>query len=112
MGKGRRTWAVLGEMRELGETAPAEHESAGRLAVTLGVDRIVTVGPGALALHRGATDEGSWSDPPVHVADVAAAVETLRADVQAGDIVLVKASRAAGLERVALSLLEEPACGV
>jgi len=111
MGKGGRTWAVLGEMRELGPAAEIEHDAVGRLAVQLGVDRIVTVGLGALPMHRGAMDEGTWSDAPVHVDDVGAAVATLRADVQAGDVVLVKASRAAGLERVALLLLEEAACG-
>jgi UDP-N-acetylmuramoyl-tripeptide--D-alanyl-D-alanine ligase len=111
MGKGRRTWAVLGEMRELGPAADSEHHALGRLAVQLGVDRIVTVGPGAQAVHRGAMDERMWSDAPVYVDDVAAAVAALRADLQAGDVVLVKASRAVGLERVALSLLEEAACG-
>jgi UDP-N-acetylmuramoyl-tripeptide--D-alanyl-D-alanine ligase len=111
IGKGRRTWAVLGEMRELGEASDEEHDAVGRLAVRLGVDRVVAVGAGARALHRGATEEGAWADAPLFVHDVDHALTALRSDLQAGDVVLVKASRAAGLERVALSLLEEPACG-
>jgi UDP-N-acetylmuramoyl-tripeptide--D-alanyl-D-alanine ligase len=111
MGKGRRTWAVLGEMRELGAAADAEHDALGRLAVRLGVDRVVAVGAGAQLLHYGATAEGSWSEAPVYVADAEGAAAVLHADLQAGDVVLVKASRAAGLERVAQSLLEEAACG-
>jgi UDP-N-acetylmuramoyl-tripeptide--D-alanyl-D-alanine ligase len=109
MGKGRRTWAVLGEMRELGAAAEREHAEIGRFAVGLGIDRVVAVGPGAHAVYRAATDERSWSDAPLFVDDVDDAVAVLRADLQAGDVVLVKASRAASLERVALSLLEDPA---
>jgi UDP-N-acetylmuramoyl-tripeptide--D-alanyl-D-alanine ligase len=98
-------------MRELGEASDEEHDAVGRLAVRLGVDRVVAVGAGARALHRGATEEGAWADAPLFVDDVDHALTALRSDLQAGDVVLVKASRAAGLERVALSLLEEPACG-
>ena len=44
---GRRTWAVLGEMLELGDESRAEHDAVGRLAVRLDVDRLVAVGAGA-----------------------------------------------------------------
>jgi UDP-N-acetylmuramoyl-tripeptide--D-alanyl-D-alanine ligase len=111
LGKGRRTWAVLGEMRELGAASDEEHEAVGRLVVRLGVDRLVVVGPGARAMHRGATADGLWADAPAYVDDVEAAQAVLAADLQVGDVILVKASRAAGLERVAAALLEEPACG-
>jgi UDP-N-acetylmuramoyl-tripeptide--D-alanyl-D-alanine ligase len=50
----RRSWAVLGEMLELGSWSVHEHESVGRLAARLGVDRIVAVGAGAEPIHRGA----------------------------------------------------------
>src|SRR6476646_11388751 len=43
MGRGRRTWAVLGEMLELGEESATEHDSIGRLAVRLNVSRLVVV---------------------------------------------------------------------
>lgn len=93
----RRTWAVLGDMRELGSTSADEHAAVGRLAAELGVDRVVVVGPDAAAMTVGAR----WEI----VADVDAAVALLHAEVAAGDVVLVKASRAAGLERVAAALL-------
>ncbi|MDQ4007071.1 MAG: UDP-N-acetylmuramoyl-tripeptide--D-alanyl-D-alanine ligase, partial [Actinomycetota bacterium] len=107
----RRTVAVLGEMLELGETAQAEHDSLGRLAVRLGVSRLVAVGDGARAIHLGATQEGSWDGESVFVPDVAAALEFLAGDLGAGDVVLVKASRGAGLERVAAALLEPAGAG-
>src|SRR5262249_41669053 len=101
-------WAVLGQMAELGADAPAQHESLGREAARSGVSRLVVVGAQAAAVHAGAVREGAES---VRVPDAAAAVELLRAAVRPGDVVLVKASRAAGLERVALALLEQGSAG-
>ncbi|MHB1066019.1 MAG: UDP-N-acetylmuramoyl-tripeptide--D-alanyl-D-alanine ligase [Candidatus Nanopelagicales bacterium] len=105
MGRGRRTWAVLGEMGELGADSAAEHGAVGRLAVRLGISRLVCVGEGARAMHLGAGNEGSGDDESIHVADADAAVNLLRAEVAPGDVVLVKASRSVGLERVAEALL-------
>jgi UDP-N-acetylmuramoyl-tripeptide--D-alanyl-D-alanine ligase len=104
MSRGRRSWAVLGQMAELGAGAVAEHEAVGRLAARLGVDRVVVVGAEAGGIADGATGDGSWGGESVHVPDVQAAVRLLRQQLRPGDVVLVKASRAAGLERVALAL--------
>jgi UDP-N-acetylmuramoyl-tripeptide--D-alanyl-D-alanine ligase len=106
MAGGRRTWAVLGEMRELGEASGAEHDALGRLAVRLDVNRLVAVGEAARAIHLGAAHEGSWGDEAAWVPDVGAALDLLRSELRPGDVVLVKASRAAGLERLAAALLE------
>ena len=98
------TWAVLGEMRELGPDSAAEHDRIGRMAVRLHIHRLVAVGEGARAMHLGAAHEGSWDGESAWVADTAAAVDLLRGGVRPGDVVLVKASRAVGLERVADAL--------
>ncbi|HSP37212.1 MAG TPA: UDP-N-acetylmuramoyl-tripeptide--D-alanyl-D-alanine ligase [Frankiaceae bacterium] len=103
--RGRRSWAVLGQMAELGPDARAEHEAIGRLAVRLGVDRLVVVGNEAAAMHAGAVLEGSWSNESIHVADVEEAVRVLQAEAAPDDVVLVKGSRVAGLERVAEAVL-------
>jgi UDP-N-acetylmuramoyl-tripeptide--D-alanyl-D-alanine ligase len=102
---GRRSWAVLGQMAELGSDARAEHEGIGRLAVRLGVDRLVVVGNEAAAMHAGAVLEGSWSNESVHVADRDEALRLLEAEAGGDDVVLVKGSRVAGLERVAEAVL-------
>ncbi|MGH8774596.1 MAG: UDP-N-acetylmuramoyl-tripeptide--D-alanyl-D-alanine ligase [Jiangellaceae bacterium] len=107
MASGRRTWAVLGEMRELGETSAAEHDALGGLAVRLGVDRLVAVGEPARAIQLGAARDGSGEDQTAWVPDVDAALDLLRRQVQPGDVVLVKASRAVGLERLAEAMLQE-----
>lgn len=106
-----RTWAVLGEMRELGDTALSAHDEIGRLAVRLDIGRLVCVGDGARAMHLGAAQEGSWGNESMWVPDVATAVATVQADVRPGDVVLVKASRAIGLEAVAEALLAADAHG-
>ncbi|WP_062211567.1 UDP-N-acetylmuramoyl-tripeptide--D-alanyl-D-alanine ligase [Streptomyces sp. NBRC 109706] len=103
--EGGRTWAVLGEMAELGDDAFAEHDAVGRLAVRLNVNRLVSVGGREAAwLDMGAKNEGSWGEESVRVSDAQAAVELLRGQLRPGDVVLVKASRSVGLEQVALTL--------
>ena len=90
----RRTWAVLGRMAELGEQSAAAHAEIAAVAAELGVDELVTVAAPEYGAGRA-------------VADVAAALELLRAELEPGDVVLVKASRAAGLDRLADALLGE-----
>lgn len=97
MGRDRRTFAVLGEMRELGDLAVREHDEIGRLAVRLNISQVVAVGAGAKVLHLGAANEGSWDNESVWVPDPAAAIEYLRTVVHPGDVVLVKASNSIGL---------------
>ncbi|MDT0544300.1 MULTISPECIES: UDP-N-acetylmuramoyl-tripeptide--D-alanyl-D-alanine ligase [Streptomyces] len=111
--EGGRTWAVLGPMAELGEESLAEHDAVGRLAVRLNVSKLVAVGGQEAAwLDMGAKNEGSWGEESVHVSDVRAAVDLLRSELRPGDVVLVKASRSVGLERVAQALLEGEGEGV
>ncbi|MGW0762040.1 UDP-N-acetylmuramoyl-tripeptide--D-alanyl-D-alanine ligase [Streptomyces sp. NPDC002814] len=106
MGKGRRTWAVLGKMAELGDEALAEHDAVGRLAVRLNVSKLVAVGGREASwLQLGAYNEGSWGEESVHVSDAQAAIDLLRSELRPGDVVLVKASRSVGLESVAQALV-------
>ena len=95
IGEGRRTWAVLGPMAELGDAAGAAHEQVAQVVAELGVDRFVAVGTD---LYPGTT---------ARVAERDAAVALLRAGLAPGDVVLVKASRSAGLDRVAAALVEQ-----
>ena len=91
----RRTWAVLGRMAEQGDETGAVHAEIAAAVRELGIDRFVAV---ATADYPGAE----------HTADVDEALELLRAEAGPGDVVLVKASRAVGLERVAEGLLRTP----
>ena len=96
-GRRRRTWAVLGRIGELGPGSDEAHAGVAATAHGHGVDRLVAVG---------APEYGAGTAVPAeHVAGVDEALELLRAELRPGDVVLVKASRAAGLERLAQGLL-------
>ena len=103
IGAGRRTWAVLGEMAELGPAAPAAHAEIGGLAASAGA-RVLAIGAAARPVERaaaaGAAPWARW------VPDADAAAELLVAAVRPGDVILVKASRSVGLERLAARLAE------
>ena len=86
---GRRRIAVLGEMRELGPTAPSYHAEIGELVRTLGIEQVIAVGELARAYG------GDWV---ATAADAAAALQNV---LEPGDVVLVKGSLAVGLEVVA-----------
>jgi UDP-N-acetylmuramoyl-tripeptide--D-alanyl-D-alanine ligase len=105
MGQGRRTWAVLGEMAELGEEAHDAHAGVGAAAAQAGIDRLVVVGTAAAGIAEGAAAIGFSSSALHCVDDVDKAAQLLEAELQGGDVVLVKASRAADLQRVAERLL-------
>jgi UDP-N-acetylmuramoyl-tripeptide--D-alanyl-D-alanine ligase len=112
--RGARTWAVLGEMRELGTAAAEEHDAIGRLAVRLDVNRLVAVTEPARPIQLGASLEGSSLEgsrrnESAYADNIEAALELLRAELRPGDVVLVKASRTVGLERLAAALLEQGA---
>jgi UDP-N-acetylmuramoyl-tripeptide--D-alanyl-D-alanine ligase len=115
MGQGRRTWAVLGEMRELGPQSPTEHDALGRLAARLGVSHVVAVGEGTQPIERGAHDEtsdGEESTWATWVPDTDAAYLLLQQNLTHGDIVLVKSSRDAGLRWLGDRLLDPSGSGV
>ncbi|KNX36887.1 UDP-N-acetylmuramoyl-tripeptide--D-alanyl-D-alanine ligase [Luteipulveratus halotolerans] len=94
---GRRTVAVLGTMRELGDDAEAEHQAVGALAVECGIDRLVVVGPDAQGIVTGARAAGATDAATVSVPDVDAAYDLLRSDRRSGDVILLKSSRDSGL---------------
>ncbi len=103
--EGRR-WLVLGEMRELGSESEVRHEEVGRAAVDLGIDRLVCVGEGTLPAYRAALEAGTMPESVVCVDGVDEALQFVASSVRSGDVVLVKASRSVGLERIAIGLVE------
>jgi len=106
---GRRSFAVLGLMNELGDESPLWHEWAGGLAARAGVAGLIVVGAEAAPMLSGAKAERSWHGELIGVPDADGAVAALGNLLAPGDVVLVKASRAVGLERVALALTGEAA---
>jgi UDP-N-acetylmuramoyl-tripeptide--D-alanyl-D-alanine ligase len=104
MARGERLVAVLGHMAELGPVEFEEHERLGRLVVRIGVERLITVGERARTIARAAIREGQLPEDVASYEDPSEAATDVRAWVRPGDVVLVKGSRVAGLERVAEAL--------
>jgi UDP-N-acetylmuramoyl-tripeptide--D-alanyl-D-alanine ligase len=99
-----RLVAVLGEMAELGPIAEEEHDRIGELAARIRVDRLLVVGDAALPIARAAVREGMDPGDVVAYRDPDDALDDVRRHAVAGDLVLCKGSRVAGLERVAEAL--------
>jgi UDP-N-acetylmuramoyl-tripeptide--D-alanyl-D-alanine ligase len=108
-----RGFAVLGHMAELGGTSRASHEEIGEFAAQIagssgsGLAGLIAVGDEAAPILAGAQRVRSWHGEAVGVPDGAAALALLGDRLKPGDVVLVKASRAAHLEGVAAGLLGE-----
>jgi UDP-N-acetylmuramoyl-tripeptide--D-alanyl-D-alanine ligase len=106
--RGRRLHAVLGVMAELGPTAATAHRELGAAAALIGVHRLVVVGAAAQGIADGAIEAGLEPARVSVVDGVADALSLLEKDLGRGDVVLVKASRSADLQRVAEALLAGP----
>jgi UDP-N-acetylmuramoyl-tripeptide--D-alanyl-D-alanine ligase len=102
--QGRRV-AVLGDMGEQGAHSASAHAEVGRHAARLGVGQLFAVGPMAAGTARAARAAGLKR--VIEFADVDSAVLAVKKFLKTGDVVLLKASRSARLERIAESLKTE-----
>lgn len=101
-----RSVVVLGEMRELGSEERHAHREIGARAAALGATELVVVGAWAEEMALGAAAEGMPRER-IHVcADHVEAAVAVIGRWQAGDVILVKGSRGAAMERV-VQLLED-----
>lgn len=107
--RGRRAGrfiAVLGDMKELGEDSARLHEELGRAAVSLGVEKLFVLGEFSNHVAKGALAAGLSPGDVKIATDAENAVASLEKEMRAGDVVLVKASRAMRLETIAEELKE------
>jgi len=100
---GRRV-AVLGEMAELGPSSGPAHAEVGRRAAELGLDQLFAIG--TRAAEMAAAARGGGLRNVVEFAEADGAAQAVNDFARPGDVVLVKASRAARLERVTETLLQ------
>jgi UDP-N-acetylmuramoyl-tripeptide--D-alanyl-D-alanine ligase len=106
---GRRHWAVLGEMRELGDESVALHRGVGEVVAATGVDELLAVD--AAAPIAEAARVLSWRGRARVVPDAAAATAVLTAELRNTDAVLVKASNSLRLWEVADQILAAQPAG-
>lgn len=96
--RGGRSWAFLGTMHELGEESSRDHSEIGQLAENLGIDHLVSIGNSDYCRSVG-------SEIQTHQFQSTDDAAEMFQHFQSGDVVLVKASRAEALERLAESAL-------
>lgn len=103
-----RKIAVLGDMGELGEDEAALHAQVGAYLAKKNVDYLVTVGPLSQHIANEAHTNGMPASSIMTCGSVAEAIDALLHTIQlkAGDVVLVKASRSTGLERVVKGIVD------
>ena len=87
-------------MFELGDESITAHADLGQLLVRLNVSHVVAVGEVARPVYTAATLEGSWGEEAAWVPDTEHAEQYLSDTLRPGDIVLFKASNAAGLQHL------------
>ena len=101
--KGTRAFAVLGEMRELGDNSEALHVAVGQMAAEKQVDYLIGVGIGGGSIVSGAIGAGMNAERTYHYADPESFEEIARKLSKLmlpGDVMLVKASRGLRTERI------------
>jgi UDP-N-acetylmuramoyl-tripeptide--D-alanyl-D-alanine ligase len=101
-----RRGAVLGEMLELGEASEDGHRTVGEAAART-VDWLVVVGRDATPIAEGALDAGMEPSRITTARDADAVLATLPPRLRSGDVVLIKASRGIGLDRLVDGLRDE-----
>ena len=100
-----RRIAVIGDMLELGEREHEYHRQSGA-AIPRTIDVVIGVGPRSKSLLDGARDSGFRDESLHHFDDAAGATGFLRGFIRPGDLVLIKASRGIGLDRIVTALEE------
>ena len=95
---GGKRIVVLGDMAELGQASESAHVEAGQLAARLGLNGLVTVGQWADTTVRAAQEAGLANVAAFD--DVNVAGQALAKKLEPGDVVLIKGSRAAKMERI------------
>jgi UDP-N-acetylmuramoyl-tripeptide--D-alanyl-D-alanine ligase len=106
-----RAIAILGDMRELGESTERFHREVGQVAANAGLNALYCVGPFSRFIADAARQAGMKDEIVQHFSDSHAAAEALVAAFDGGDVVLLKASRAMHLERVAAAIVQGRAHG-
>ena len=99
----QRRIAVIGDMLELGEKELQYHHDSGK-AIPREVDAVIAVGKRARSILDGAREAGFRDDQLHHFDDAQAAGEFLQTFIRDGDLVLIKASRGIGLDKIVTML--------
>lgn len=101
-------YAVLGDMLELGKLSQVKHEAVGRAVAKNKIDKLIVVGERARDIARGALNSGMKEDDIFHFAATEEAGKFIQERIKPGDIILVKGSQGARMEKVVKEIMAEP----
>ena len=106
IGEGKNTFAILGEMRELGNLSKQLHEDVAELIHELDIKNTLVIGNGAKPIYDYLLKH-EYSGKVIFVDGIDSALVKAKEIIRANDVVLVKASRSIGLERVANAIVQD-----
>lgn len=101
-------YAVLGDMLELGKLSESKHREVGQAIAKNKIDKLIVVGERARDIARGALSAGMKEDNIFHFDATAEAGKFIQERIKSGDIILVKGSQGARMEKVVKEIMAEP----
>jgi UDP-N-acetylmuramoyl-tripeptide--D-alanyl-D-alanine ligase len=106
--KGGKTWAVLGDMLELGSKSDSEHREVGRYVYKSDIDYLVTVGMHAKGIATGAKRRGMSKDRVFSFDNTRTAGKFIQGRVEKEDIILIKGSQGVRMEKIVKEIMSDP----
>jgi len=106
IGAGNNTCAILGEMRELGELSVSKHKEVAELVQKLEIKNTIIIGSGAKPIYDFLSSNG-YKGNLNFVENAESGIAKAKEMIKPNDVVLVKASRSIGLERVANAIVSD-----
>lgn len=108
IGEGVRKFAVLGDMLELGNYTEEGHRLIGKKVVESGVNKLIVVGEKARDIARGALNAGMEKDNIFHFSNSDDARLFVQGRIKEGDLILIKGSQGARMEKIVKEIMAEP----
>lgn len=105
---GKRKWAVFGDMLELGSYTEQGHREVGEALVKAGFDKLVTVGERAWHIESGVKEQGMRKEDIFHFSENEEAGKFIQGRIEQGDLIFVKGSQGARMEKIVKELMADP----
>lgn len=105
---GKRKFAILGDMLELGRESVASHKRVGKHLFECGINKLIVVGERALDIANGAREAGMKDDDIFAFPNSDDAKIFVQNRIKEGDLVLIKGSQGARMEKIVYEIMAEP----
>jgi UDP-N-acetylmuramoyl-tripeptide--D-alanyl-D-alanine ligase len=106
--EGAESYAVLGDMMDLGKMTEMSHREIGHFVAEKGIDKLITVGERAKDMAVAAREAGMKEDKVFSFGDIKSAGDFLQGRLEKDDVVLIKGSKSIGMEKITKELMADP----